>query len=162
MNKHRRAIYAGTFDPFTNGHKSILERSLKIIDEVTILVAKSPTKKPLFSPQKRVEMISKVFENDKRIRVDSWDGLVIEYARQENIGTIIRGLRPTGDFEVEFQMASMNKKLFYDVETIFLMTGGEHYFVSSTLVKEIYTYGGNICEFVPPEIFEYLKDEKRI
>ncbi|GAB4022396.1 MAG: pantetheine-phosphate adenylyltransferase [Bdellovibrio sp.] len=153
----KKAIYAGTFDPFTNGHQDILLRSLELFDEVTILIAVSPTKKPLCSMEDRVKMLSEHFADQPKIKVDSWDGLVVEYARKHKIGAMLRGLRPTGDFEIEFQMASMNQKLYPDLETVFLMTRGKHYFISSTLVKEIYNHGGDISEFVPDTIAKYLK-----
>lgn len=153
--KHR-AIYAGTFDPFTNGHDNILCRALEIFEEVIILVAISPTKKPLFSMQERLQMIREVYKNEKRIVVDSWEGLIVDYAKKHDIGTIVRGLRPTGDFEIEFQMASMNQKLYPEIETVFLMTGPEFYYVSSSLVKEIHKHGRDISEFVPKEVMTHL------
>ena len=153
--KHR-AIYAGTFDPFTNGHDNILCRALEIFEEVIILVAISPTKKPLFSMQERLQMIREVYKNEKRIIVDSWEGLIVDYAKKHDIGTIVRGLRPTGDFEIEFQMASMNQKLYPEIETVFLMTGTEFYYVSSSLVKEIHKHGRDISEFVPKEVMTHL------
>lgn len=152
----KKAIYAGTFDPFTNGHQDILLRSLELFDEVTLLIAVSPTKKPLCSMKDRVKMLKEHFKNQPKIKVDSWDGLVVEYARKHKIGALLRGLRPTGDFEIEFQMASMNQKLYPDLETVFLMTRGKHYFISSTLVKEIYNHGGDISEFVPDTVAKYL------
>lgn len=155
-NTKHKAIYAGTFDPFTNGHDDILRRSLEIFDQVTILVAVSPTKKPLFSMEERLQMIREVYKNESRIVVDSWEGLIVDYAKKHDIGTIVRGLRPTGDFEIEFQMASMNQKLYPEIETVFLMTGPEHYYVSSSLVKEIHKHGRDIKEFVPKEIMKHL------
>lgn len=152
----RKAIYAGTFDPFTNGHANILIRSLEIFDEVTVLVAVSPTKKPLFSMKERLGMIGELYQSEKKIIVDSWEGLIVDYAKKHNIGNIVRGLRPTGDFEIEFQMASMNQKLYPEIETVFLMTGPEHYYVSSSLVKEIHNYGRDISPFVPKEVLKHL------
>ncbi len=154
---HRRAIYAGTFDPFTVGHNDILQRSLKIFDEVTVLVAVSPTKKPMFSKEERLEMLEEHFKDYDNVNVDTWGGLIVDYAKQKGIGSIIRGLRPTGDFEIEFQMASMNNKIYPDIETVFLMTEGENYYISSTLVKEVYRHGGDVVDFLPKAIFEKLK-----
>ncbi len=156
----KKAIYAGTFDPFTNGHQDILLRALNLFDEVTILVAISPTKKPLFSREKRMEMLAVLFKGNDKIKINAWDGLIVDYARQNGIQSIVRGLRPTGDFEIEFQMASMNNKLYPDVDTIFLMTGGEHYFISSSLVKEVFHHGGDIKPFVPSEILEQMNKLK--
>ncbi len=150
---HRRAIYAGTFDPFTVGHNDILQRSLKIFDEVTVLVAVSPTKKPMFSKEERLEMLEEHFKDYDNVNVDTWGGLIVDYAKQKGIGSIIRGLRPTGDFEIEFQMASMNNKIYPDIETVFLMTEGENYYISSTLVKVVYRYGGVVVVFLSIAIF---------
>lgn len=153
----KKVIYPGTFDPFTNGHDDIVKRALKVFDELTILVAVSPAKKSLFTRDERVEMIKTHIAGDSRIKVDSWDGLVVEYARQHSIFSLVRGLRPTGDFEMEFQMASMNNHLNPEIETFFLPTGGNHYFISSSLIKELHQYGRDISDFVPKSILEYLK-----
>ncbi|MBT3585703.1 MAG: pantetheine-phosphate adenylyltransferase [Halobacteriovoraceae bacterium] len=153
----KTALYAGTFDPFTLGHQNILERALCIFDEITVVVAVSPSKNPLFNREQRLEMIRDLFSGNSKVKVDSWDGLIVDYAKEKKIQTIVRGLRPTGDFEIEFQMASMNNKLLPEVETVFLMTGGEHYFVSSSLVKEIYDHGGDITDFVPQAVLEKMK-----
>lgn len=157
----RVALYAGTFDPFTKGHEDILKRSLKIFDRVTILLAVSMTKKTLFSREEREQMIRSCFENDERVCVDFWDGLVVEYARKNNIKNIVRGLRPTGDFEIEFQMAAMNNHLNKEVETVFLPTGGDNYFVSSTLVREVFFHGGDVSDFVPPNVHQAMLKLKK-
>lgn len=154
---HSKAIYAGTFDPYTNGHQDILDRALKIFDEVTVLVAVSPSKKPMFTTDQRLEMLNNQFKDNPQVKVDYWEGLLVDYAKKNKIPNIIRGLRPTGDFEIEFQMASMNNKLYPDIETVFLMTEGQNYFISSTLVREIYRHGGDISEFVPNEIQHYIR-----
>jgi len=157
MKSLKKAVYPGTFDPFTNGHKHILDKALKIFDEVTILVAVSPTKAPLFPSGQRATMIRELFAGNKNIIVDSWDGLVVEYARKKKIQTIIRGLRPNGDFDIEFQMASMNSHLNPDIETVFFTTGSDNYFVSSSLVREVFKHGGDVSPYVPKEIFKHLK-----
>ena len=156
----RKAVYAGTFDPFTNGHLDIVQRALKIFDEVTVLVAVSPTKKPFLGQDKRVELLETLFKDEKKVKVDSWDGLIVEYARQNKISSIVRGLRPTGDFEIEFQMASMNRKINPDCDTVFLMTSEKLYYISSSLVKEVYNHNGDITPFVPPLVHEELKKIK--
>lgn len=156
---HKKALYAGTFDPFTSGHYDIVVRALNIFDEITIVLAKSPQKKPLFSLEAREGMIAELFSDNKKIKVDRWDGLIVDYAKKNGIGTIVRGLRPTGDFEIEFQMATMNKNLFNGVETLFLMTGSKYYFISSSLVKEVFQHGGDISKFVPPLIFKKLEEK---
>ncbi len=156
MKKIRRALYTGTFDPFTKGHQYILMRALELFDEITILVAIPPTKKPFFSLETRMEMLGELFIKYPQVKIDCWPGLVVDYARKHKIGAIVRGLRPTGDFEVEFQMASVNRQLNSDLETVFLMTGESHYYISSSIVKEIFTHDGDVSEFVPEEIFKKM------
>lgn len=153
----KTALYAGSFDPFTNGHLDIVNRALKIFDELTIVIAVSPSKKPFIEKEKRVALLEKIFSHEPRVKIDSWDGLLVDYAKNNNIHSVVRGLRPTGDFEIEFQMASMNRKLVKDIETVFLMTGENLYYISSSLVKEVFSHGGDVEEFVPAEIFEELK-----
>ncbi|MFZ4712236.1 MAG: pantetheine-phosphate adenylyltransferase [Bacteriovoracaceae bacterium] len=152
----KTALYAGSFDPFTNGHEDIVSRALKIFDHVTIVIAIAPNKTPLFEGVQRVKMIRELYKDNKKVFVTTWDGLVVDFARENKIGSIVRGLRPTGDFEIEFQMASMNRKLYPECDTVFLMTGEKHYYVSSSLVKEIYNYGGEVSRFVPKHIYNYM------
>lgn len=156
----KKAIYAGTFDPFTNGHLDIVKRGLKIFDEVIVLVAVPPSKTPFLSSDVRKSLLNEIFKDEPRVTVDTWDGLIVDYAKNNNITSIIRGLRPTGDFETEFQMATMNRKLNPLTETVFLMTGENLYYISSSLVREIYRHGGNIKEFVPAPIFDELVTKK--
>ena len=158
MNKS--ALYAGSFDPFTNGHLDIVNRALSIFDELVIVIAVSPTKKSFIEKDKKKELIEKIFENESRVRVDSWDGLLVDYAKDNNITSIVRGLRPTGDFEFEFQMASMNRKLNNDLETVFFATGENLYYISSSLVKEVFNHGGDISKFVPKVINDELNKRK--
>jgi pantetheine-phosphate adenylyltransferase len=156
----KRALYAGTFDPFTNGHLDIVQRAVKMFDEIVVLVAVSPNKVPMLSTEKRVDVLKRLFAHEPKVSVSSWDGLIVEYARQNKIGSIVRGLRPTGDFEIEFQMASMNRKINPECDTVFLMTSEKLYYISSTLVKEVYSHNGDITPFVPPLIHEELKKIK--
>lgn len=156
----KKAIYAGTFDPFTNGHLDIVKRGLKIFDEVVVLVAVPPSKTPFLSSDLRKKLLEEIFKDEPRVKVDTWNGLIVDYAKNKNITSIIRGLRPTGDFETEFQMATMNRKLNPLTETVFLMTGENLYYISSSLVREIYRHGGNIKEFVPAPIFEELAKKR--
>lgn len=156
----KKAIYPGTFDPFTKGHDDILQRAMRVFDEVTILVAVAPAKKALFSQDERVSMIREHFSGKEGVKVAKWDGLVVQYAKENDINAIVRGLRPTGDFEMEFQMASMNNHLNNEIDTFFLPTGGSHYFVSSSLVKELHKHGRSIEEFVPQAIMKYLNNIK--
>jgi pantetheine-phosphate adenylyltransferase len=156
----RKALYAGTFDPFTNGHDDILTRSLSLFDEVTVLLAISPSKKPLFTIEQRLEMLKEHFKDEPKVKVDSCSGLLVDYAKKNDIGTIVRGLRPTGDFEFEFQMASMNNKLYPEIETVFLMTEGQNYFISSSLVKEVHNHEGQVKDFLPDTIYKWLLKNK--
>ncbi len=152
----KTALYAGSFDPFTHGHEDIVTRALTIFDHLTIVIAISPNKSPLFEVDQRLKMIRELYKDNKKIFVTTWSGLVVDFAKENDIGSIVRGLRPTGDFEIEFQMASMNRKLFPECDTVFLMTGEKHYYVSSSLVKEIYNYGGDVGRFVPKLIHDYM------
>jgi pantetheine-phosphate adenylyltransferase len=158
MNK--TAVYAGSFDPFTNGHMDIVERALKMFDTVIILVAISPAKKEFLSKNERMSLLNKIFIENERVKVDSWDGLIVDYVESNNVSAIVRGLRPTGDFEIEFQMASMNRKLNPNAETVFFTTGENLYYISSSLVKEVFNHGGDIKGFVPAVIFKELEKKR--
>ncbi len=153
----RKAIYPGSFDPITNGHLDILDRSLSLFSEVIIVVAGTGHKKPLLSPQERVELIREVVSDRKGVKVDRWSGLIMDYARVHQISAVIRGLRAASDFEYEFMMASMNKELNPQVETLFMMTAQNLYFVSSTIVKELFYYDGDISPYVPAGVVARLK-----
>ena len=161
-NKHtaKRALYAGSFDPFTNGHLDIVKRSLKVFEELYIVVAISPTKNPLFSDNDRLDVLRSIFKDDKNVFVHSWSGLTVDFATKHNVTHMVRGLRPTGDFEGEFQMASMNSTLSPKVESVFFMTGEEHFFISSSLVREVFGHGGDISKFVPKEVLSFLENKK--
>lgn len=153
----KRAIYPGSFDPITNGHLDILDRSLQLFGEVVIVVAGSGSKNPLLSPEERVSLIREVVAGRKGVTVDRWSGLIMDYARQHGISAVIRGLRAASDFEYEFMMASMNKQLNPSVETLFMMTSQDLYFVSSSMIKELFLYGGDISAYVPARVSEYLR-----
>lgn len=151
-SKGLRAIYPGSFDPITNGHLDILDRSLELFSEVTIVVAGTGRKNPLFTPEERVELIREVVSDRRNVKVDRWNGLIMDYARTNHISAVVRGLRAASDFEYEFMMASMNKQLNPDVETLFMMTAQHLYFVSSTMIKELFLYGGDVAPYVPPKV----------
>lgn len=152
----RVAIYPGTFDPLTLGHLDILRRAASVCDELVIGVAKNTGKNPLFSVDERIRLIEQAIDNDSKngiitnqVRVLGFDKLLVDFAREEGASIIIRGLRAVSDFEYEFQMASANKRLCHDVETLFLMAAEQQHFVASRLVKEVALYGGDIRSFVP-------------
>jgi len=151
-----KAFYPGSFDPITNGHLDIIKRSLAVFDELTVVVAGTPHKLPLFSQEERVEILRQVLKPFPNVKVDSHDGLIMEYAGKKGISAMVRGLRAASDFEYEFMMASMNKKINSSVETVFMMTSSDLYFVSSSMVKELHRYGGDISSYVPPEVTAHL------
>jgi pantetheine-phosphate adenylyltransferase len=151
----RRAIYPGSFDPVTNGHLDVIERARKLFDEVIVAVAVNDQKQPLFSAQERTTMLRQVIRT-KRVRVAPMDGLLVEFAEAENACAVIRGLRAISDFEFEFQMALMNRKLHARVETIFLMPKEEYTYLSSRIVKEIARLGGDVSAFVPRPVIAAL------
>lgn len=154
-----RALYPGSFDPITNGHLDILDRSLSVFKEIVIVVAGTGRKDPLFSPDERVELIREVVSGRKGVTVDRWPGLIMDYAREHKISKLVRGLRAASDFEYEFMMASMNKDINPEVETVFMMTGQNLFFVSSTMVKELFRYGGDISHYVPRQVVARLKEK---
>ncbi len=153
------ALYPGSFDPLTNGHFGIVERGLKAFDKVVIGVATNSRKEPMFTVQERIDMIRKVFESEPRVRVCSFEGLTVNYAESIEATVILRGLRAVADFEYEFQMANMNRKLNSSVETLFLMTEAPYFFVSSQNVKEVARFGGDISGVVPPYIEKMVKEK---
>ena len=153
------AIYPGTFDPLTNGHLSILNRSLRIFDRLIIAILINPKKTPLFSLEERIDMIKEVLGDKENVEVDSFDGLLVDYAVQKGASVIVRGLRALSDFEFEFQLALMNRKLNRDVQSVFLMTDYKWFYTSSTIIKEAASLNGNISGLVPPLVCEKLKEK---
>ena len=160
MNEQlKTAVYPGSFDPLTNGHIDIIERGIKIFDRIIIAVLHNPSKKALFSVEERVDMIRKSFNGNKNIVVDSFDGLLIDYAEHRGAIAIIRGMRAISDFENEFQMALMNRKLSRKVQTVFLMTGLRWIFTSSSIIKEAAQFGGDINGMVPRPVKDRLEEK---
>src|SRR6266567_5699619 len=145
----RRAIYPGSFDPVTNGHLDVIERGRKLFDEVVVAVADNDEKQPLFSLKERLDLLRKTAGRIDNVRIAQFKGLLVEFANAEKAGAVIRGLRAVSDFEFEFQMALMNRKLDASVETIFLMPKEEYTYLSSRIVKEIARLGGDVSSFVP-------------
>jgi len=153
------AVYPGSFDPITNGHIDLLERALKIFNKVTVAVAMNPGKDPLFSPEERLEMIKVAVEDRPwrdRVNVDLFHGLLVEYVQSIPARAIVRGLRAISDFEYEFQMALMNRKLDADIETLFIMTGMRWIFISSRIIKEVVMSGGSVTGLVPEYVEKKL------
>jgi pantetheine-phosphate adenylyltransferase len=153
------AIYPGSFDPVTNGHIDIIERGLKLFDKVIITILDNPKKEYLFSLEERLEMLSDCTKNYKNVEIDSYDGLLVDYADRRKAHAILRGLRAMSDFEYEFQMALMNRRLNRDVQTVFLMTGFRWIYTSSSIIKEAVQFGGNIEGMVPPLVKKKLKEK---
>lgn len=158
MNE-RIAIYPGTFDPFTNGHLDIVERSLRMFDQVLVAIAPSPKKHPLFTISERLELIQKSLRGFDRIRIETFDSLLVEYVRSRKGIAIVRGLRAVSDFEYELQMALMNRRLNPQIETVFMMPNEEYSFLTATIVKEIASLGGPVRELVPEVVEAALKSK---
>ncbi len=155
------AIYPGTFDPITNGHLDLINRGLCLFDKVIVTIAINPGKKPLFSLDERKEMILECYTEEDRVEVDTVSGLLVEYAAQRNARAIIRGLRAVSDFDYEFQLALMNRKLERSVESVFLMPGFRWIFISSSIVKDAASHGGNVGGLVPEHVEKMLIDKYR-
>jgi pantetheine-phosphate adenylyltransferase len=151
-NQMRTAIYPGSFDPLTNGHLDVVERAAKLFDRVVVAVAKNEGKHPLFTLDERVALVQKSIKKMPNVTVDSFDGLLVDYVVSKNARAIVRGLRAISDFEFEFQLALMNRKLNENVETIFMMPKDTYTFLSSRIVKEIARLGGDVRPFVPPPV----------
>ena len=153
------AIYPGSFDPVTNGHLDILKRGLKLFDKIVVAILHNPEKKALFSVEERRAMISESTKSLRNVEVDTFDGLLVAYAARRKANAILRGMRAVSDFEYEFQMALMNRRLNREVQTVFLMTGLRWIFTSSSIIKEAARFGGDIEGMVPPLVLKKLKEK---
>jgi pantetheine-phosphate adenylyltransferase len=155
-DKFVRAIFPGSFDPITNGHLDVINRSIKLFDELIIAVGRSPVKNQLFTPEERVEMIAEIIADMPGVAVESFEGLTVEYAASKKADVILRGLRSLTDVQYEFQLAMTNRSVA-DIETIFVMTSEEYGFTSSTLIREIASLGGDVSKLIPKSIYERLQ-----
>lgn len=156
MSERSVVVYPGTFDPFTRGHEDLVRRASRIFDEIIVAVARSRNKNPLFGLEERVEIAREVLGRFPNVEVVGFDGLLIDFMRQRSARILLRGLRAVSDFEYEFQMAGMNRKLFPDIETVFLTPADEYMFISATMVREIARLGGDVRGFVHPVVAERL------
>lgn len=155
----RIAVYPGSFDPITNGHLDIIERASKIFDKVVVGVLNNRNKKPKFTSEERVMLIKRVTEHLPNVETASFDGLLVDFAREHSASVIIKGLRTVNDFEYEFQMALLNKTLDNDCETMFMMTNSKYSYISSSMVNELAGYNGDLAGLVPTDIIHYIKDK---
>jgi pantetheine-phosphate adenylyltransferase len=153
------AVYPGSFDPITNGHLDIIARGLSVFDEVTIAILLNPEKQPLFTVEERVEIIREAYQGESRIKVDTFSGLLVDYAEKIGATVIVRGLRAISDFEYEFQMALMNRHLNPRIETVFMMPAERYSYLSSRLVKEVFQLGGGVHELVPAVVERRLREK---
>lgn len=154
----KKAVCPGSFNPVTNGHVDVIKRAAELFDEVTVLIMVNPDKECIFSPDERAEMMKTAVSGIKNVKVDIWDGLLAAYVEEKGICAIVKGLRSATDFDYEFQMALANKSLAPGAETVFLTAKPENMYVSSTLVRQIASFGGDIKDFVPKEICDIITD----
>jgi len=155
----QRAVYPGTFDPMTMGHVDLVKRASKLFDSVIIAIASSDSKKPMFSLKERIEIGNKIFADDPKVEVVGFSGLLVNFAKENDANILIRGLRVVADFEYEFQLANMNRAMSPDIESVFLTPKEEYSYISSSLVKEIATMGGDVTRFVDPVTLEALNQK---
>jgi len=153
-----RAIFPGSFDPITNGHLDVIGRGVKLFDELIIAVGRSPGKEPLFTPQERVEMIAELVKDMPRVSVESFEGLTVEYAKQRKANVLLRGLRSLTDVQYEFQLAMTNRSVA-GIETVFIMTGEQHGFTSSTLIREVASLGGDVSRLVRKIVYARIQQK---
>ena len=152
-------MYPGSFDPLTNGHLNLIERGLRIYGQLIVAVAHNHRKAPLFTPAERMDMIRAALPPNSPVEVVTFEGLLVDYARKRQAQVILRGLRAVSDFEFEFQLAHLNRRLGTGLETVFMMTGEEHFYVSSHMVREVASFGGTVTGLVPPPIERRLKEK---
>lgn len=153
----RIAIYPGSFDPLTLGHLNMIQRGLATFDKLIVAIVHNPNKTPLFSVDERMQMIRESVKNDPRIEVDSFQGLLVDYCGKKNCNIVLRGLRAAQDFEYEFEMAMMNRRLRPGLELVFMMTDDAFFYISATMVREVARLGGDVSPFVPPQVLAHLQ-----
>jgi pantetheine-phosphate adenylyltransferase len=158
----RVAIYPGSFDPLTSGHVDIIERGAKIFDSIVVAILVNVEKTPLFSENERIAIINDVFKAHKNVQADTFSGLLVDYAQRKNASVLVRGLRAVSDFEYEFQMALMNRHLAPGLETVFMMPDEKYTYISSRLIKEVFTLGGEISGLVPPIVEDKLRAKQKL
>jgi pantetheine-phosphate adenylyltransferase len=158
----RVAIYPGSFDPLTSGHVDIIERGAKIFDSIIVAILVNVEKTPLFSENERIAIINDVFKAHKNVQADTFSGLLVDYAQRKNASVLVRGLRAVSDFEYEFQMALMNRHLAPGLETVFMMPDEKYTYISSRLIKEVFTLGGEISGLVPPIVEDKLRAKQKL
>jgi pantetheine-phosphate adenylyltransferase len=152
-----RALYPGTFDPPTNGHVDLIQRGAKLFEHLTVGILKNPVKNPLFTVEERVEMLSEATKALDNVSVATFDGLMVDFARQLDARAVLRGIRAISDYEHEFQMALMNRRLAPEIETVFLQPAGRYSFISSRMLKEVFSFGGDVTGLVPPNVLKRLR-----
>ena len=152
------ALYPGTFDPPTNGHVDLIQRGAKLFGHLTVAILNNPGKNPMFTVEERVEMLTEVTSSLENVSVATFDGLMVEFARKQGASAVLRGIRAIFDYEYEFQMALMNRRLAPEIETVFLQPAGRYSFVSSRMVKEVFSLGGDVTGLLPPNVLKRLRD----
>jgi pantetheine-phosphate adenylyltransferase len=153
-----KALYPGTFDPPTNGHVDLIQRGSRLFDQLTVGILVNPVKNPLFTVDERVEMLQEATGSLKNVTVATFNGLMVDFAREQGVSAVLRGIRAISDYEHEFQMALMNRRLAPEVETVFLQPAGRYSFVSSRMVKEVFSFGGDVTGLVPPNVLKRLRE----
>jgi pantetheine-phosphate adenylyltransferase len=152
-----KALYPGTFDPPTNGHVDLIQRGSKLFEHLTVAILRNPVKNPLFTVEERVEMLSEATRSLDNVSVATFDGLTVDFARQLGAMALLRGIRAISDYEHEFQMALMNRRLAPEIETVFLQPAGRYSFISSRMLKEVFSFGGDVTGLVPPNVLKRLR-----
>jgi pantetheine-phosphate adenylyltransferase len=160
MGKNRLAVYPGSFDPLTNGHVDIIERGIHLFEKIIVAILVNAEKSPLFSTQERLEIVRETFRDRPNVEVDTFDGLLVNYVERRKAAVIVRGLRALSDFEAEFQMALMNRRLSPNVETVFMMPAEQYTYISSRLIKEVFSLGGRVSGLVPAIVETRLQEKQ--